>query len=124
MSSRSITRLLFLILVWALGFSALARQLSDLPVVDIAALPLEAQQTLVLIRRGGPFPYPRDGIAFGNYERLLPEQKRGYYREFTVKTPGVRGRGARRIIAGGDAVAPKEYFYTDDHYASFRRIRE
>ena len=90
----------------------------------LSELPPEARHTLRLIRQGGPFPYEKDGSVFGNYERLLPKQKRGYYREFTVKTPGARNRGARRIVAGGEAGAPREYFYTDDHYASFRRIQE
>jgi ribonuclease T1 len=107
-----------------LCFAAVARQSQDLRSIDFAALPREAQQTIVLIRRGGPYPYPKDGAVFGNYETLLPKQKRGYYREFTVRTPREHGRGARRIIIGGDPAAPREYYYTDDHYASFWRIRE
>ena len=88
--------------------------------IAVSELPAEARQTLRLIKDGGPFPFPRDGIVFGNFEKRLPLQKRGYYREYTVKTPGVRSRGARRIIAGnGD-----EFYYTADHYASFQRIRE
>jgi ribonuclease T1 len=83
-------------------------------------LPPEALQTLVLIKRGGPFPYPQDGKIFGNREHLLPERKRGYYREYTVGAPGARERGPRRIVAGH----PGEYYYTDDHYRSFRSIRE
>lgn len=83
-------------------------------------LPAEARQTLQLIRSGGPFPYERDGIVFGNYERHLPERRRGYYREYTVPTPGLAHRGARRIVAGGDP--PREFWYTGDHYESFRRI--
>ena len=78
-------------------------QARDGPVVgriDYGALPAEARQTLALIKRGGPFPYPKDGAAFGNRERLLPQRERGYYREYTVTTPGARDRGARRIIAG------------------------
>jgi len=78
---------------------------------------------LRLIEQGGPFPYPRkDGSIFGNFERRLPLQARGYYREYTVPTPGRRDRGARRIVAG--QIARGEYYYTDDHYRSFRRIRE
>ncbi|WP_225869999.1 ribonuclease [Glaciimonas sp. PCH181] len=92
--------------------------------IAVSQLPGEAQQTLALIKQGGPFPYPKDGVVFGNYERLLPEQRRGYYHEFTVKTPRSRNRGARRIIAGGKAQSSGEYYYTDDHYASFRRIQE
>jgi ribonuclease T1 len=92
---------------------------------EIAAskLPAEAQSTLVLIRSGGPFAYSRDGVVFGNRERLLPQKARGYYHEYTVKTPGVATRGARRIICGGDIAALDECYYTDDHYQSFRRIQ-
>ena len=89
-------------------------------VVSVAELPQEARNTLAAIRQGGPFPYERDGVVFGNFERLLPLQERGYYREYTVKTPGVTHRGARRIVAGRGG----ELYYTDDHYRSFRRIRE
>jgi ribonuclease T1 len=86
--------------------------------VPFAELPREARETLALIEAGGPFPYARDGAFFGNRERQLPARERGYYREYTVKTPGVRGRGPRRIVAGrgGDS------YYSDDHYRSFRRI--
>lgn len=86
----------------------------------VAQLPPEGRETLQLIKRGGPFPYPRDGIVFGNRERILPQQQRGYYREYTVKTPGVNHRGARRIVCG---VVP-ECYYTADHYQSFKRIVE
>ena len=82
-------------------------------------LPVEARETLVLIKKGGPFPYSQDGKFFGNREKLLPIRDRSYYREYTVRTPGARDRGARRIVAGGG-----EYFYTDNHYRSFRRIKE
>lgn len=118
--------LLMLMLMLALVFSinGFARSLSDNETVLVSELPREAQATLRLIKQGGPFPHDKDGVVFGNYERLLPKQKRGYYREFTVKTPGARNRGARRIVAGGESGAPREYFYTDDHYASFRRIQE
>ncbi len=88
--------------------------------VAVAALPREAQQTLQTIKRGGPFAFDRDGVVFGNYERLLPQRNRGYYREYTVPTPGVKSRGARRIVGGADG----EYYYTDDHYRTFKRIRE
>jgi ribonuclease T1 len=87
--------------------------------ISTADLPKEARETLDLVRRGGPFPYRKDGATFGNFERRLPIRSRGYYREYTVPTPGARDRGARRIVAGGG-----EYYYTDDHYRSFRRIRE
>jgi ribonuclease T1 len=96
--------------------------------VDAAALPKEARETLALIQRGGPFPYRKDGSTFGNREQRLPQRSRGYYREYTVPTPGAQDRGARRIVAGagerGDARTSGEYYYTDDHYNSFRRIRE
>jgi ribonuclease T1 len=96
--------------------------------VDAAALPKEARETLALIKAGGPFPYRKDGSVFGNREKRLPLKPRGYYREYTVKTPGSRDRGARRIVAGGgergDVRISGEYYYTDDHYGSFRRIRD
>ncbi len=88
--------------------------------IYLAELPAEARQTLQLIKRGGPFPYARDGISFGNREGLLPAQPRNYYREFTVPTPGLKHRGARRIIVGKAA----DYWYTEDHYRSFKRILE
>ncbi len=90
------------------------------PEIAVAELPREARETLRLIRRGGPFSYERDGAVFGNYEKLLPRRERGYYREYTVKTPAAKNRGARRIVAGTGG----ELYYSDDHYRSFRRIRE
>lgn len=86
------------------------------------ALPPEAWQTLTLIQRGGPFPYRKDGTTFFNRERLLPQQARGYYREYTVPTPGAKDRGARRIVSGGDP--PVVFYYTADHYRSFRRMEQ
>jgi len=83
-------------------------------------LPPEALTTLRLIASNGPFPYDRDGVVFGNFEHRLPEQPRGYYHEYTVPTPGEHNRGARRIITGGEP--PQSYYYTDDHYESFRQI--
>jgi hypothetical protein len=83
-------------------------------------LPAEALETLELIQRGGPFPYRQDGTTFHNRERLLPDRPRGYYREYTVRTPGARDRGARRFVTGGDP--PEVFYYTEDHYRSFRRI--
>ncbi len=83
-----------------------------------AFLPGEARATIALIQRGGPFPHPQDGQVFGNRERLLPARERGWYREYTVATPGLGHRGARRIVTGGRP--PAEWWYTDDHYASFR----
>lgn len=91
-----------------------------LPYVDLAALPPEAERTVRRIDEGGPFPYPgKDGSAFGNFEGLLPDRNRGYYAEYTVPTPGVEHRGARRIVAGDGG----ELYWTEDHYESFERIR-
>ena len=83
-----------------------------------AFLPAEARATVALVRRGGPFPHRQDGQVFGNREGLLPRQPRGWYREYTVDTPGARDRGARRIVTGG--TPPREWYYSDDHYRSFR----
>jgi ribonuclease T1 len=91
-----------------------------LPAITARELPAEARTVLALIERGGPFPYEKDGSTFGNFERRLPLRERGYYREYTVPTPGARDRGARRIVAGRGG----ERYYTDDHYRTFRRIRE
>jgi ribonuclease T1 len=88
--------------------------------VAVAQLPAEARDTLARIRKGGPYPYAKDGAVFGNREGFLPKHKRGYYREYTVKTPGKRTRGERRIVAGSAG----ELYYTDNHYNTFRRIRE
>lgn len=104
--------------------TAFARTAPDFAEVEIRELPPEARQTVGLIRQGGPFPFPKDGSVFGNYEGVLPKQKRGYYHEFTVKTPGARNRGARRIVVGGDWKTSRELYYTSDHYATFRRIKE
>ncbi|MGB7990846.1 MAG: ribonuclease domain-containing protein [Candidatus Methylophosphatis roskildensis] len=94
----------------------------------VNSLPPEARDTLARIRNGGPHRHHRDGVVFQNREHHLPERPRGYYREFTVETPGRRDRGARRIVAGagsaGNVQTSGEYYYTDDHYRSFRRIRE
>lgn len=91
--------------------------------VALVVLPPEAQQTHRAIHRGGPFRYEKDGTVFGNRERILPRKARGFYREYTVRTPGARDRGARRIVCGGTApTAPEACYYTDDHYASFRLI--
>jgi ribonuclease T1 len=93
--------------------------------VTLTELPREARDTDALIRAGGPFPYSKDGTTFGNRERLLPEKARGYYREYTVKTPGAHDRGARRIVCGGHKpTAPDACFYTRDHYASFARVAQ
>jgi len=109
-------RLVAALLALALAFPAFALQ-KEVPVKD---LPPEAQQTLDLIKRNGPFPYRQDGSTFGNREKRLPLRANGYYREYTVKTPGARDRGARRIVAGNGG----EFYYTGDHYRSFMRIRD
>ena len=97
-----------------------AQTSSTLSVTD---LPREGQETYQLIRKGGPFPYEKDGTVFGNRERLLPREARGFYREYTVRTPGVKHRGARRIVCGGQVPRnPQTCYYTQDHYASFRMI--
>ena len=104
----------------ALAFFACATVLGSPAEVSAGDLPPEARETLALIQAGGPFPYRQDGRTFGNRERLLPLRERGYYREYTVRTPGARDRGARRIVAGRGG----EYYYTEDHYRSSRKIRE
>jgi len=141
-------------LLWfivAVVFSALAAAREDLPQssqslqshaqeIRVTDLPQEARATMQLIRRDGPYPHERDGITFGNYEKLLPAAQRGYYREYTVTTPGVRHRGARRIVVGCERQRPAApvsgplrlvqcrdggvFYYTADHYRSFRRIVE
>jgi ribonuclease T1 len=117
-------------LAWAAlaAFAAIASPASQAqfapspPAAQVAAkdLPKEAREALALVKKGGPFPYAKDGAVFGNREGQLPRKKRGYYREYTVKTPFERTRGKRRIVAGRDG----DYWYTDDHYATFRRILE
>ena len=96
--------------------------------VGLAGLPKEARSTHALILKGGPYPYPKDGVTFGNFENQLPRQKRGYYREFTVPTPGAKNRGARRIVCGAETRdwnkhAPAACWYTGDHYQSFQKIK-
>jgi ribonuclease T1 len=93
---------------------------ADLAIIGVAELPPEARDTLRAIKQGGPFAYLRDGVVFGNFERVLPKHQRGYYHEYTVKTPGTRNRGARRIISGGTG----EHYYSADHYQTFKRIQE
>lgn len=112
----------FLLIAWLAIWASLglARENAAVDWVLLADLPIEAQRTVALIKQNGPFPYSRDGITFGNYEKRLPLRQRGYYHEYTVRTPGSHDRGARRIIAGREG----EYFYSDDHYRSFLRIRE
>ena len=90
--------------------------------ISLAQLPAQAQRTYEAILNGGPFPHEKDGSVFGNRERLLPSERRGHYREYTVDTPGSRDRGARRIVCGGERRTPDRCWYTADHYASFRHI--
>ena len=116
---------LLLVAVFLGTFPACARTAPDaLPEIASADLPREGREVLVLIRKGGPFAYDRDGVVFGNREHLLPDQPKGYYHEYTVRTPGATTRGARRIICGGPPTTPVACFYTNDHYRSFKRIRE
>ena len=113
----------FLCALLALAFlPAQARTSPDaLPEIAAKSLPAEARDVLARIRAGGPFAFDRDGVVFGNREGSLPHQKRGYYHEYTVPTPGVHHRGARRIVCGA---APADCYYTADHYRTFARIRE
>jgi ribonuclease T1 len=104
------------ILAFAVAF-AVQGSPGDIRLHDLST---DARHTVELIRKGGPFAHARDGAVFGNRERLLPARERGWYREYTVATPGARDRGARRIVAGRDGTL----YYTDDHYRSFRRIQE
>ena len=104
----------------------LVARTSDIALPEIAQrdLPAQGREVLLLIRAGGPFKHDRDGVVFGNRERILPARPRGHYHEYTVATPGARNRGARRIVCGGARTAPEACYYTADHYASFARIRE
>lgn len=124
LAAKSLKNWLFFLAGLLLCMQVLAKGPLPADEIAVASLPKEARQTLVLIKQGGPFPYAKDGSVFGNYEGLLPRRKRGYYREYTVPTPGKRNRGARRIVAGGNPQSSGEYFYTDDHYSTFRRIKE
>jgi ribonuclease T1 len=90
--------------------------------IAVAELPAQGKEIYALIHRGGPFAHEKDGTVFGNRERLLPLEKRGFYHEYTVSTPGAKTRGAKRIVCGGQAKAPEICYYTADHYASFRKI--
>lgn len=124
MRAKLLKNWIFFLFALIVSGSVPAEMRNFLPTIAIHELPREARQTLVLIKKGGPFPYEQDGKVFRNYEGLLPKQKRGYYHEFTVKTPRARNRGARRIVSGGVPASSGEYYYTDDHYATFRRIKE
>jgi ribonuclease T1 len=118
--------LTYFLLLTAFAWSGLqAKELSKsqvLETVPLSSLPAQGHDTYRLIHQGGPFPYEKDGVIFGNRERLLAIEKRGYYREYTVKTPYSRTRGVRRIVCGGAPTTPDVCYYTADHYASYRRI--
>jgi ribonuclease T1 len=105
-------------------FSVFALDFTSSGKILVSDLPKEAQVTLALIKQGGPFLFEQDGKTFGNYEGRLPKKARGYYREYTVKHPKARSRGAKRIISGGNEQNPHEFYYTSDHYNSFKQIIE
>jgi ribonuclease T1 len=108
-----------------LALAPLAQARGDpdrLPAVQLQELPREARDVLARVEAGGPFAYERDGVVFGNREHMLPRRPRGYYHEYTVRTPGERTRGARRIVCGGPSRTPDACYYSDDHYQSFRQI--
>ena len=121
------SRILKIVLLMLLAWMGIAPVLafeknSAQTVIGVAEMPKEGRDTLALIRKGGPFPYQKDGTTFSNRERVLPKEPRGYYREYTVKTPGSRDRGARRIICGGKPATT--CYYTADHYQTFKLIKE
>lgn len=129
--ARGVRCLAVLSLVLGLTLAPIAAQAKTSVVVDsrstiaLANLPISGQQTYALIFKGGPFVHDKDGTVFGNFERILPRMQRGYYREYTVRTPGRSGRGAKRIVCGGwTPVIPDACYFTHDHYASFRIIVE
>ena len=122
MKVKLITRFSLFFATLLLSYNAFAFDSGALGTIQARDLPPEARQTIVLIQQGGPFPYEKDGSVFGNYEKVLPQQKRGYYREFTVKTPYATNRGAKRMVTGGEKSSPREYYYTADHYRSFKRV--
>ena len=126
MVRRGISKLVFssvlLVLTGAWG-AVQARETNSIDAtIALNQLPAQGIETYQLILQGGPFPFGKDGVVFGNRERVLPAAKRGYYHEYTVKTPRSRDRGARRIVCGGQTTAPDACYYTADHYASFRKI--
>lgn len=124
MNPKLLKNWIFFVAALLFSFAVFAKGPVPLEEVPVSKLPREAKHTLALIKQGGPFPYAKDGAVFGNYEGVLSKRKRGYYHEFTVNTPGMRNRGARRIITGGEPASSGEYYYTDDHYATFKRIKE
>ena len=123
--TRSAIRFGCLLVGLALALSPLASigREAPLPAIAAQALPAQARATLEFIRTDGPFPYERDGVVFGNRERILPHRSHGYYHAYTVPTPGLRGRGGRRLVCGGHAADLSECYYSDDHYRSFRKIQ-
>jgi ribonuclease T1 len=119
----------------AVGIVALSLSLASIDVnarsscplaesIKVKDLPKQGRDTLALIQSGGPFPHDRDGVTFNNREKILPKAKRGYYNEYTVRTPGVKHRGARRIVCGGDQRAANDCYYTADHYKTFQCIAQ
>ena len=114
--------LLLATLVGGPGFARQPTAAEGFPVVSVAQLPPQGARTYALVASGGPFPHEKDGVVFGNRERLLPARNRGFYREYTVDTPGISHRGKRRIVCGGAPRTPEVCYYTADHYASFRKI--
>ena len=115
----------FLLVVASVFSPAQAKGPADtggLRTISVSEMPAQGAQTYDLIQRGGPFPYEKDGVVFGNRERLLPTKSRGYYHEYTVSTPGSSHRATRRIVCGGVPRTPEVCYYTADHYTSFRRI--
>jgi ribonuclease T1 len=132
LNDRSLMRLLVtVVLTFALVCAVDSTQARDVPSIigdsaqiSSTELPKEALQTLALIRKGGPFPNEKDGVIFGNREKQLPKQRRGYYTEYTVVTPGAKNRGARRLVVGGEPQTSYEIYYTDDHYQSFKRVKQ
>jgi ribonuclease T1 len=114
---------LLLCLVASVSGAAFARTTPQaLADVALADLPGEARDVYALVGKGGPYPFDRDGIVFGNREKLLPAKPRGFYHEYTVRTPGVSSRGGRRLVCGGPPRTPDACYYSDDHYRSFRKI--
>ena len=123
-SARSLTTLaIFAVALLSAAVSARAPAPST-EEIDVADIPREAREVLAQIKTDGPFRYERDGVVFGNREHRLPAQSRAYYHEYTVPTPGMKSRGGRRIVCGGQRTAPNACYYTSDHYQTFRRIRE
>lgn len=117
-----VTSLVALAIAVDQGTDAQAKGTEPKVAIHIDELPSNARTTLKLIKAGGPYPYERDGVVFQNRERAIPDKPRGYYHEFTVKTPGSHDRGARRIVCGGESRSLDDCYYSDDHYRSFRKI--